>query len=303
MTNLPVPSPTVPMPAPVGGAVAAVPVAGGTVPMPAAAVAVPQPAAIGTVANPVPGAPPAQAVSEWPEGALPEQSGNMSRSALTPAIYTFRLPEALARMWQEGTHKIYRKFLPNGQPNPRYEQDEAHVTLKFDKENPLVVEGGPSTGDVMLATFTSSPQPRPRWKRDEPTTPWISDLAYILEVCLGDASRPQAVQELMTAVNRHAGGLITLMIGRSGQCREDRVRYVPAQRIDPTTAAAIPMEQGFDTIQDPTGQKGCKKRYYTRSFKGVGADYEASIQCDPANGGCGAMIRGFESVEGFRPPV
>lgn len=277
-------------------------------PQPAGTVAQPAPAVTAPTATTTP-APPQQA-SEWPEGDLPEQSGGGGRTALPPDIYTFRLPTELARQWKEGTHKDQRKTLSNGQPNPTFDQILSHITLKFDKDNPLVVEGGTQHGEPMLATFTTVPQPRPGWKRNDPLTPWIHDLAYVLEHCLLDTSRPTDPEMLKAAINHHAGGTIRLTIGRSGQCRDDRVRYIPQARVDPATGAAIPFAQGFDTVQDPAGVKGCGKRYYTKAYKGEGNVYQVSVQCDPnkvsgtpPTPGCGAMIRGFESVEGFQGPL
>ncbi len=266
----------------------------------AAPVAAPPPAVAGAGATPVA----ATQVEEWPTGDLPEQTGQGGRTALAPAIYAFRLPMNLAQLWASSTYKDFRKVLANGQPNPTLGQQVPFHMLKLGKDSPLVVEGGPANGEPMTSVFNTIRMPRgPFSKRDDPLTPWIHDLAYILEVCLGDTSRPQSVEDLVAQINQHAGGLIRLTIGRKGECRVDAVRYIPQQRTDKASGALVPMSQGFDTVADPSGQKGCGKKYWTKDYAGAENVYQASVQCDPAKGGCGAMIRGFENVEGFLPAL
>ncbi len=122
-------------------------------------------------------------MTEWPEGDLPEQTGQGGRTSLTPAIYTFKLPATMAQLWSDGTYKDFRKALANGQPNPTLGQQVPYSLLKFDKANPLVVEGGSEHGEPMTATFNTIRMPRGPYRlREDPTTPWIHDLAYILEV-------------------------------------------------------------------------------------------------------------------------
>ncbi len=261
-------------------------------------VAAPQPAVAGTV--PAPTAPVAATqVEEWPSGGLPEQTGSGGRTALAPGIYTFRLPQNLAQLWSTSTYKEFRQFLPNGQPNPTFGQQQPFSMLKFSKESPLVVEGGDATGTPMLAVFNTIRLPR--GKKDDPLTAWVHDLAYILETCLSDASRPQTVDLLVAQINQHAGRSIQLTIGRKGECRMDQVRYIPTQRTDPKTGRLIPMEQGFNTTADPSGKKGCGKKFWSRDY--ADKNNPASLQCEIPQGGCGAMIRGFEHVIGFLPPL
>ncbi len=275
--------PAVTVPQPTGAPVAA-----------AAPVATPQPAVAG--AAPVA----TTQVEEWPTGDLPEQTGSGGRSALAPGIYTFRLPQNLPQLWSTSTYKEFRQFLPNGQPNPTFGQQLPFTMVKFSKESPLVVEGGAASGTPMLAVFNTIRIPR-RGKRDDPLTPWIHDLAFILETCLVDASRPQTTELLVAQINQHAGGTVQLTIGRKGECRADQVRYIPQQRTDPKTGALIPMEQGFDTVPDPSGKKGCGKKFWSREYADKGNP--ASLQCEIPQGGCGAMIHGFEHVIGFLPPL
>lgn len=226
---------------------------------------------------------------DWPEGDLPEQMGG-PRTTLLPGISTFRIPDNLAQLWHDVEIEDTRETLANGTPNPTKGQKVKRKQLKFDRSNPLVVVGGPHDGEPMTATFTSNP--RPRGKKADPKTPWISDLAYLLEISLNDKSRPTTVDGLVTQITKYAGKTIRLEHGLTAQCRPDKVRYILV-----TTA------EGESTMQDPQGTKGCGARYYTKDFKNPEAAagqaaYDAEIQCD-----CTAVLRGFEQVERFLPPL
>lgn len=222
---------------------------------------------------------------DWPDGSLPEQMGG-ARQTLMPAVYTFRLPQNLAQLWHEIEIEDSRQFLANGQPNPTYKQKVKRAQIKCDRNSPLVVEGGAQDGAPMIVSVSTNP--RPRGKKDDPKTPWIADLAYVLEVGLGDKSRPTTTEALKAAINKHAGRTLRLETGLSAQCRPDKVRYILLQ----TTA-------GESTLQDPSGQKGCGSRYYTKDFKDPSSGkYDTEIQCD-----CGGVLRGFEQVERILPPL
>jgi hypothetical protein len=228
----------------------------------------------------------------WPEGDLPSQGGGFGPT-LMPGIDTFTVPANLAQCWDTVDVK---------DANPRsktYGQVVSRLRLKLDKNNPLVVADGPHKGDTFTVTVTSNARPR-GGKADDPATPWVSDLAYMLDIGFGDHSRPPTAQGLKAAINRYAGKTIRLEHGLSAHCRPDKARYVldPA---DPT---------GNKTMLDPSGQKGCgddtkqredkkgkKGRYYTRDFKDAATgEYMEEIQCE-----CLAILRGFPSLERFVP--
>lgn len=241
---------------------------------------------------------------EWPDEAdLGSLQLGGQRTTLLPGIDTFRLPDALTQLWHDVEVEDTRPFLANGQPNPNIGQKVKRRQFKCDRNTPLVIVGGPHDGEPMTANFSTSP--RPRGKKDDPKTPWVSDLAMLLEVSLGDKSRPKTAPELEAAINRYAGKTIRVEHGLTGQCRPDRVRYILVQTqepVDPTNPAAG-VKTVESTIQDPSGQKGCSERYYTKDFKNPEAKpgepaYDTEIQCD-----CGAVLRGFESVDRFLPPL
>lgn len=217
----------------------------------------------------------------YPEGDLPQLGGG--KATLQPGADTFRLPTDLASLW----HPVVIE---------RDGQKYQHQQIKFDKDHPLVAVGGPNDGAPMLASFSTVP--RARGKKDDPKTPYISDLALLLEVALGDKSRPLAqggaagMQAMMAAINRCGGRMIRLEHGLSAQCRPDKVRYI------------FKNEETIESMIDPSGTHGCGQRLYTKAFKAPNAKpgepaYDEVVPCPK----CGAAVRGFESVERFLPPV
>jgi hypothetical protein len=234
----------------------------------------------------------------WPEGDLPQQGG--MRETLMPAIDEFIIPLNVAQLWTPTKMKDGRQRLANGQPNPTYGQEVPRWQLKFDRNSPLVVASGPNAGEPMTATFSSNP--RPRGNPEDDKTPWVSDLAYFLDIGLNDKSRPTTAEALKARINQYAGKTVRIEHGLSAHCRPDKVRYV-----------IVPLPNGGEqTVQDPKGIKGCgndqerradgkgkKGRFYTRDFKDPETgEYMDTIECD-----CGAVLRGFPSVERFVPPL
>lgn len=255
----------------------------------------------------------------WPEeddlGSL--QMGGQ-RTTLLPGTDTFRLPTNLAQLWHDIVAEDTRPFLPNGQPNPNRGQQVKRRQVKFDRNNPLVVVGGAHDGEPMTASFSTNP--RPRGKKDEAKTPWISDAAMLLEVGLGDKSRPKTAPELEAAINRFAGKTVRIEHGLTAQCRPDKVRYIVVDTQEPTGQVVNGVPQFTvvsKTMPDPSGAKGCGKRFYTSYFKNPQAGavaapgqppapaYDLEVECDNVVGGqsCGAVVRAFESVERFLPPL
>lgn len=243
---------------------------------------------------------------DWPEPGqeMPEQTSG-PRTLLMPGIDTFRLPAQLAPLWHDIQAQDKRKFLPNGQPNPTLGQMFKRRQLKFDRNTPLIVEGGPHNGEPMTATFSTHPRPRSLKKNaaDDPTTPWISDISYLLDVSLGDHSRPSDPKVLEATVNKYGGKTIRLEHGLTAQCRPDKQRYI-----------RVATAEGETDIPDPSGRKGCGRRYYTKDFKNAatgGYDKEMACVCGtptPAEAEQGVqpaavVIRAFESVDRFLPPL
>jgi len=231
-------------------------------------------------------------VQTWAEGDLPSQGGG--GSTLMPGASTFLLPQNLAQCWDTVD------ILDKNPKSPNVGKTVRRLRLKFSKESPLVVADGPQKSETLTATFTSNP--RPRGNADDPKTAWVSDLAYLLEIGLGDKSRPTSADVLKATINKYAGKTIRIEHGLSAHCRADAVIYI-ADPADPT---------GQKTIKDPNGTKGCgddskrraddkgkKGRYYTRDFKDAAGVYQTEVECLD----CPAILRGFPSVERFLPPL
>lgn len=237
---------------------------------------------------------------EWPEdGALPAQMG-APRETLAPGIDEFRLPSDLSRLWHDITAEDTRQFLPNGQPNPTFGKKIARRQLKFDQNAPLVVVGGKLDGLPMTATFSTNP--RPRGKKDDPKTAWVSDVHYVLAFGLNDKTYPKLPAEVEATINKYAGGTIRLEHGLTAQCRPDKVRYI-----------AVTIDGAVQSIQDPSGKKGCSARFYTKDFKLETGGYATQTYCDcgtpsPEEAAQGAvpvqvLLRAFESVDRILPPL
>jgi len=246
---------------------------------------------------------------EWPSPGqdMPDQMGGAPRQLIMPGIHVFQLPAVLTSLWHDIEAEDTRPFLPNGQPNPNKGKKFGRKQLKFDRNNPLVVVGGKYDGLPMLASFSTAP--RARGKKDDPKTAWIPDTAYLLDTCLNDHSRPTDVNVLIATINKYGGKQIRLETGLTAQCRPDKVRYI---------RVVLPDGKTEQDIADPTGTKGCGKRYYTKDFKDPQAKEgeppyfeEYSCVCGqptPEQRAAGqqpktVVIRAFESVERFLPPV
>jgi hypothetical protein len=242
---------------------------------------------------------------EWPEGELPEQLGGQ-RTTLMPGIYTFRIPANIASLWKDNVPvKDGRATLANGQPNPTYNQMVNRLQLKLDRNNPLIVIGGPHDGEPM--TWTLSTNPRPRGKKDDPKTPWISDIHYLIGVGLASQEKPKTTDEIKALINRYAGGTVRLETGLTAQCNPENVRYID-----------ITMDGQTTTMKDPSGKKGCGKRYYTNDFKdpsapageppyGLEKVCTCGVTLTEAEVAAGAapvdvILRAFEQVERILPP-
>jgi len=260
---------------------------------------------------------------EWPDGDLPEQMGG-PRTLLMPGQSTFRLPANLVQLWHDVAIEDTRPYLASGQVNPtgplgtrpdgsKGAQKIARKQLKFDRNTPLVVEGGKHDGEPMTATFSTNP--RVRGRKDDPKSAWISDIAYMLDISLEDKTRPKAPADTIATVNKYAGKTLRGEHGLTAQCRDDKVRYILVQTRDASgqvTEANIP---------DPTGAKGCGKRWYTKDFKNPETgQYDQEIACicgtpplevaaalqaagQPMPPPVVVVLRAYESWERFLPPL
>lgn len=257
---------------------------------------------------------------EWPEGDLPEQMGG-ARTTFLPGITTFQLPANTPQAWKIVEIEDGRAYLANGTVNPtgpmgpnstvdaqqrRHGMKVARLQLKYDRNIPLVALDGKFKDHPFQATFNNNP--RARGKKDDPKTPWISDLAYITAVALQDPRRPTEPAQFQAIINEHAaaGHTIRLEHGLTGQCRDDKVRYILP--FNPQTRT-----YGEQAVADPSGKKGCGKRFYTKDFQNQEGGYDTKVGCScglvsPQEFAAGiphvmVQINGYESVERIMEPL
>ena len=230
---------------------------------------------------------------------LPPQMGSYA-PPLAPGTYAFRIPAnvaQLAELYDEKPKDKDGNVIESGNPVQR-------IRFKFTRENPLVVVGGARDGDGLPATISSSPRKRGKKGGDAPS---VADLTYLLRESLKDkAAIIGTTKQWYAAINAHAGHIVQLKTGLQGNCREDKTRYIDAsQEVARLIAANLPVPAELQekataggTIEDPSGQKGCGERYYTKDFKDDKGNPVFEVVCD-----CGAVLRGFPSIEQFLPPV
>jgi hypothetical protein len=205
---------------------------------------------------------------------LPEQGGSYVPQ-LKPGQYWLVIPATIAQLWAAFDQT---KDVLTGQPLAKPIQ---RLQLKFDKDNPLVVRGGDQDGAVLLQTISNMPRKRSK-KADVPP---VSDMLYLVRESLAvPATVPlRTPQDWINCLNQFAGQVFPAETGLQGQCRKDKVKWIPDG-------------QGGQ-IEDPTGAMGCGKRYYSQSFKLPDGTYAERLQCQTP--GCGAIIRGFAQIDRF----
>ncbi len=244
---------------------------------------------------------------DWPEGDLPAQMGGTFH-VLYPGVSTFVLPVNLAQLWK------WEKSKDNNPRSQTFGQEVDRIYLDFDKSNPLVIVAGRAEDIGQSMTGRVSGNPRARGKRDNPTTPYVSDLAYLLEVSLKDTTRPtgpdvvQAQMALAARINLYAGQPIRLEHGLNGYCNPNKAKRLIL---------------GYDSLQAnkpiygdaPNGAKGCDESYYTDAFKvpaptSAKAEdlWDTEVVCqkvvNTATGEkCSAIVRGWPRIERFLPPA
>lgn len=242
---------------------------------------------------------------------LPSQGGSATPTVM-PGISLFQLPPNLDQLWS--TFDVEKKTddgqvitHPAGTIIDAVDVSgkavlEQHLMLKFDRENPLIVVGGPFDG--LPAMCTISTLNRKRGKKDDLHAKKVSDMTYFVRKALRDNTLVTFKKDWMPIVNKYVGHQIRLEHGLSAFCDPERTRYV---------------EDGAGgTVEDPNGNKGCGKgpagkdnaRYYSMNFRIP----EVNAETGEATGrqvftdriicvNCGASLRGFFRIEKFLEPL
>lgn len=237
---------------------------------------------------------------------LPAQMGSPTPT-IFPGIDLFQIPPNVDQCWD--AKDVQRKdadgnLLANADGTPLVDQ---HLFLKFDRDSPLIVVGGPYDGLPATATISTMARNRAR-KGEEPRL--VADLTYFVRDSLQDKTPVAKRKDWIAIVNKHAGHLVRLEHGLSAFCDPERVRYLS--------------EDGTEdgrSVLDPTETHGCGmsdgkregSRLYSQAFKSSEEELDAngnptgrkittwreSAVCK----GCGAMLRGFFRVERFLKPL
>lgn len=236
---------------------------------------------------------------------LPEQMGGQALPTLLPGINVFRVPSSIAQCIEafdeqqkapDGSVIMRPATAAELAANPAATMVPSvlqRLRVKFDKENPLIVVGGPNDGTPVATSISNVPRNRAR--KGEPPQK-VADMTYWLRTSMGDTASPLSTpKQWLAAILQTAGKTFRVEHGLTAQCREDKVRYIN----DPTDPS------GRGSIQDPSNQMGCGKRHYTKDFRLPAASVAPGQNpfSDMMYCSCGAKLRGFFQIEKFLPPT
>lgn len=235
---------------------------------------------------------------------LPEQGGG-SFLVVLPQILSLRLPADLMQAWEILEEKVW---LDTEKKVPAMKADGAQATIQriqwtFGKDTPLtIVAPGNKELDGQPAPMVRISN-IPRRRSSKPDVPPVADATYLLRTSLAEPGTTtlSTPKEWVLAMAKHAGEVFRVETGLSAYCNKEKTRYIPVPQYDANQQLI-----GYDSVEDPSGQKGCGKRYYTTDFK-VQGQYTDRVQCQAGKGGpkdlkatgCGAYLRGFFTIERF----
>lgn len=232
---------------------------------------------------------------------LPEQ-GRGTFLTILPTTLTLRLPSDMMQCWEPIEEKVW---LDDARKVPSMGADGKQITIpriewNFSKDHPLIIvaPGNPELDEQPCPNVRISNIPRNRARRDQPKV-MVAEATFLLRTALGEPGTTplQTTRQWVLTMAQHAGQTFRVKTGLSAFCNPEKVRYI---------GVPVAGSTDVDSVEDPSGQKGCGKRYYTPDFKYQGAFYER-MYCQkgkggPAalkDGGCGAYLRGFFTIEEY----
>lgn len=245
---------------------------------------------------------------------LPEQGGGSSYLFVPPTkSLLLRLPADLMQCWEPVDEKLFedlKRTIPKMDPATGQQQVVQRIQWTFDKDHPLtiVAPGNPELDGQPCPRVTVDNIPKTvRGGYGNPEKPKVAPAVFMLRTALGEPGTTllNTPKQWVTVMAQHAGHVFRVETGLSTFCNPEKVRYIPVPQYD-----AQQQVTGYESIEDPSGVKGCGKSYYTPDFKHNGA-YLERVQCQPGKGspkekkatGCGAYLRGFFRIEQFLPPL
>lgn len=232
---------------------------------------------------------------------LPEQMGGQSLPVLLPGISIFKIPAEVAQCIEAFDEEQKASddsviMMPDPKdPSKMIPKVLQRLRVKFDKDFPLLVVGKGAddpNANHPVATQISN-QPRNRAKKGDPPNK-VADLTYLIRISLDNKTSPLTTpKEWLAAIMWMAGKMFRAEHGLTARCNPDKVRYINDAN-DPS---------GRGSVEDPSGQKGCGARYYTKDFrlaKEHGGGFSDVMYCKKPE--CQAKLRGFFQIEKFLPP-
>lgn len=201
-----------------------------------------------------------------------------------PGTFRFRFPTRLEDMWETFDHAT-------GKPAGK------RVRAKFDDSHPLTIIQSPQNkydGEPFQTSITNAE--RPRGKREDPTTQYISDMDYM---------------------NRDVWGMQGKPPGGNKGYADTFIKYASVPPTNEFTADVewnwfcndkkdIFVDNGQGGYTQVTGTKGCGTSYYQKDIEKVRSNpedaaspliYPVRIACST----CGANVRAFANLTRFRP--
>lgn len=223
---------------------------------------------------------------------LPEQMGGQGLPVLLPGTNIFRIPSNVVQLVEPIDEVLLDA---DGQPipdpaDPNKGRIVQRLQIIFDKDNPLLVVGGEHDGQPVGTRINN--RPRNRARKTEARI-MVSDMTYLFRESLGYTGPLSRNSEWAVAIEWAAGRIFRAEHGLSAYCSPDRIRFVNDPS-DPTYRASI---------ADPTGMKGCGKRYYTSNFKMPAQNGQPSGYSEIKYCTCEAKLRGFFQFERFLKPT
>jgi len=205
---------------------------------------------------------------------IPENIGQSFPDPPQPGTYRFKLPAAgvMKAIWAKVETENYGD----------------RINAIFEDESALTIVQSPNhEHDGENFRWRCSNVPRERTKEKI----LVSDMDLLLRG-LGDTVRPRTNADYAKALLKHAGQEFTASVEFSWRCDPKREIYV---------------DDGTGSQQKVEGKLGCGTRYYQRDVQKVLSDpsdpaspkvYPVRITC--SNPDCGASIRAFPSLTGFK---
>ena len=195
---------------------------------------------------------------------IPENIGQSYPDPLQPGVYRFQLPSKMGDIWTAVDTEKHGK----------------RIQALFEDESALLVVQSPGdtrNGEMYRTRISNIPRERTKEKI------LVSDMALLLRA-LGETKTPGSNKEFALALQKYAGKQFSATVEWSYRC-------------DPNNPARWPDGQGGFAEADDH-RHGCGTRAYQRDVPKVDGVQPERWTC--SNPECGASVRGFTNLGGFK---